>query len=512
MEATAGSTSRRITEATSKAPRKRPVLSDPELAKRFLIEDRTITLKNVRALCWIAMILVPLASVLDLIAYPRLFVEFGILRCLSSLALAPILHVTRTAWGQRHYRFLTVAVPMIPAFAISAMIYLSGDPSSSYYAGLTLCLVAIALMFHWTALESCVAVGLVICFYLAANAPALLKGVAPDVMGTFVNNVVFIVLNSVVIISGSFYHRRVRVREFLTRTEVEQQREELSQRNEALITTLRQLRETESQLIQTEKLASLGRMSAGIIHEINNPLNFTNQALFVLKKKGKHLTEDQQESFERIIGDIKEGIGRVSTIVSDLRSFSHPDTGSFAIIKPHDIATNALRLMSQELRDHNVTVHTHFMEDLLVTGDRNQLIQVLINFIQNAIDAMGDRPEQAIWVTVDSENQRAVISVRDNGCGIPAENLSKVFDPFFTTKEVGAGMGMGLAVCYRIIQSMHGSMEVRSKPGQGAEFRVLLPLEILDAPQPPIPPKQEWLTTGWVPKPATQPVAAPCPQ
>lgn len=472
-----------------KQQRARPALTDPALAQRFLDEERTLTLKNVRALCWIAMILVPSAAVLDRLAYPHLAGQFLLLRLLCALCLLPILPLTKNRIGWRYFRVLTLAVPMICAFFISLMIYVSGDPASAYYAGLTLCLVAIGLMFHWTYRESCIAVGITLTLYIGLNIPALLRGVSPEILATYLNNIVFIILNSVVIISGSFYHHRIRVREFLTRAEVETQREELTQRNDTLTSTLRQLRETESQLIQTEKLASLGRMSAGIIHEINNPLNFTNQALFVLKKKGKHLPPEQQESFDRILTDIKEGIGRVSSIVSDLRSFSHPNTAGFSHVDLSDVVVQAQRLMSKELEDGKTELHTELTPNLTIMGDRNQLIQVLINFMQNAIDAMDGLQQRHITIRTYLQDGRAYLSHEDTGCGIPAENLGKVFDPFFTTKDVGSGMGMGLSVCYRIVHSMKGQLEVESQPGQGADFRISFPPEATPVVEAPTLPK-----------------------
>ena len=456
--------------------RGQPEFDDPQLTERFAEEDRVLTLRNVRNLCWIAMILVPAAVVLDWFAYPNLLMEFLLLRVSSTICLIPVLLATRTWFGQRYYRALTVIVPMVPAFFISLMIRQAHDPGSSYYAGLTLCLVAIGFMFHWTFRESAFALALTMLFYLGANAEALLEGVTAVTMGVFVNNCVFILLNGVVILSGSFYHHRIRVREFLNRLEVEQQREELKSRNLELTSALQRLRDTERQLFQSEKLASLGRMSAGIIHEINNPLNFTNQALYVLKKKGKNLPEAEREHFDRIVTDIKEGIGRVSSIVTDLRSFSHPDMGAPAtVVVVHDAVNNAVRLMSNELKDHDVDLDSEVPADLQVLGDRNQLIQVLINLIQNAIDALKGRPGARIEIAALERDGRVNIHVADNGCGIPAENLPRVFDPFFTTKDVGEGMGMGLSVCYRMMQQMRGGIDVESQPGAGTTFTLWFP-------------------------------------
>lgn len=452
-----------------------PVLSDPLLAERFVAEDRTVTLRNVRILCWIAMTMVPIGGVLDIFVYPHLLSEFFAMRILCSLVLVPVLLTTNTWLGHQYYRAYTVIVPMVPAFFISLMIHASGEPWSNYYAGLTLCLVAIGLMFHWTFMESLVAVALVFLFYFSATINHLMHGLPKEKLGIFINNVVFIAMNSVVILSGSFYHHRIRIREFLVRMEVEEQREVLEQQNDELVNALTQLRETESQLFQSEKLASLGRMSAGIIHEINNPLNFTNQAVFVLKKKGRHLPASERESFERILNDVKDGIGRVSAIVSDLRSFSHPDGGSATAENLAEVVQNAARLMSNQLIDAQVDFDAEVPEHCLVVGDRNQIIQILINLIQNAIDASKSIENPKITVHTSEANGRVYLHVRDNGCGIPPENLPKVFDPFFTTKQVGEGMGMGLSVSFRLINQMGGGIDVSSEVGQGTEFTLWLP-------------------------------------
>ena len=459
-----------------------PVFDDPALNERFTDEDRKLTLRNVRHLCWIAMTLMLAAVVLDYFAYPRLLGYFFSLRVACALCLVPVFLSTRTWLGHRYYRALTVIVPMIPACFICLMIKASHDPGSSYYAGLTLCLVAIGFMFHWNFAESTVALCLTILFFLSANAWMFVEGVERDRFAAFINNGVFILLNGVVIISGSFYHYRIRVREFLNRIEVEQQREELAERNGELTSTLRQLRETESQLVQSEKLASLGRMSAGIIHEINNPLNFTNQALFVLKKKSRHLPDTEREHFDRIVTDIKDGIGRVSSIVSDLRNFSHPETHPHDSVDLAEVVQQVARLMAKPLRDAGVDLDITMPSPLFLIGDRNQLIQVLINLLQNAIDALKDVPHPTITLTVTEESRRILLDVHDNGCGIPPENLPRIFDPFFTTKAVGAGMGLGLSVSYRLMHQMRGGILATSQPDTGTTFTLWFP-----SPAPPTP-------------------------
>jgi C4-dicarboxylate-specific signal transduction histidine kinase len=253
----------------------------------------------------------------------------------------------------------------------------------------------------------------------------------------------------------------------------------LSRQNEALSNAIEQIKDTEMQLVQSEKLSSLGRLSAGIIHEINNPLNYALTGLFALRSKGRHLAEAQRGDFDAIVGDIEEGLKRVRNIVSDLRSFTHPGGGTGELVEVAEAANAALRFLSGEWKDR-ATIHQDLPADLELWADRNKLIHVLVNLLQNAIDALQEKKftggEQAeIWIEGRQEGDRSLIFVRDNGPGIDAKNMDKVFDPFFTTKDVGKGMGLGLSICYRILQDFGGRISVQSEPGQFCEFTLDLP-------------------------------------
>jgi two-component system, sensor histidine kinase PhcS len=438
-------------------------LNDARLKLRFHAEDRAFTLRTVRFLCWAIMILTPLASVLDLLSYPQLVEQLALLRFACSLCIAPILYLSYTHFGRRSYRALTVIVPMIPAVFLCLMIRETGDPASTYYAGLTLCMVALALLFHWTVAESIFVVVLVLSMYgLAVWAPVT-RGLELHQLGDFYNNCVFLTMNAMLVVSGSFYNQNIRIREFFSRVEVDKRNKDLSR-------ALTRLKETEQQLIQSEKLGSLGRMSAGIIHEINNPLSYTNQALFVLAKKVRKLPTDSREPLERIIGDVKEGVSRVSTIISDLRSFSHPDSGANTQIHLHAAVQHALRIMAKTTEDAGVQIHLEIDDDLSVIGDRNHLIQVLINLISNATAALKGRESPCVSLRASRDEQHTHLYVRDNGSGISKANLAKIFEPFFTTKDVGEGMGMGLSISFRLMQQMGGSISVSSEPDQWTQF------------------------------------------
>ncbi|HWY32311.1 MAG TPA: ATP-binding protein [Candidatus Acidoferrum sp.] len=258
-------------------------------------------------------------------------------------------------------------------------------------------------------------------------------------------------------------------------------RRKLTKQNEALSVAIDQIKETEMQLVQSEKLSSLGRMSAGIIHEINNPLNFSLTGLFALRNKGKKLPADERADYDAIVNDIEEGLKRVRNIVSDLRTFTHPGGGTGEPVEAGDVADAALRFLGGEWRD-TITIHQEIPPALSLWANRNKLIHVLVNLLQNAIDAMRekkysgeDKPQ--IRLTGKTENRRTVIVVRDNGPGIDPKISDKIFDPFFTTKEVGKGMGLGLSICYRIVKDYGGIISVESEPGQYCAFTLDFPAD-----------------------------------
>jgi C4-dicarboxylate-specific signal transduction histidine kinase len=263
--------------------------------------------------------------------------------------------------------------------------------------------------------------------------------------------------------------------------------QELARQNQVLEATIEQLKETEVQLVHSEKLASLGRMSAGIIHEINNPLNFAKTALYVLRIMTESLGGSEKKEFREVLEDMAEGINRISGIVSDLRTFTQPHLTQLERVLVMDVVDSALRLLSNEW-ENKVTIEKEIPEDQTIWANRNQMTQVMVNLLQNALQALAKKHScedvATIWVQGLEEYGESVIVVRDNGEGIASENLQKIFDPFFTTKDVGEGMGLGLSICYRIIKQHGGRIQVWSEQGQYSEFRLYFPRQPANGPVP----------------------------
>jgi signal transduction histidine kinase len=253
---------------------------------------------------------------------------------------------------------------------------------------------------------------------------------------------------------------------------------DLARQKSALESALEQLKETEGQLVQNEKMVSLGRLSAGLLHEINNPLNYVVTALHILKRKKSQVMEPEREHYNEVLSDIEAGIQRIQRIMGDLHTFIHPKAGVKNSLDLEEVVDAALRFFSQELKD-SAKVETSIPRGQKVWADKNKFTHVLINLFQNAIDALKagkfEGAEPRLLVSSGEKNGRVYIRVRDNGMGIPKEIQDKIFDPFFTTKDVGKGMGLGLSICLKMMQEQGGKITVESEPGRFTEFVLELP-------------------------------------
>ncbi|MGK0189714.1 MAG: signal transduction histidine kinase [Verrucomicrobiales bacterium] len=247
---------------------------------------------------------------------------------------------------------------------------------------------------------------------------------------------------------------------------------ELALKNTLLENAIESLKETREQLAQSEKLASLGQMSAGIIHEINNPLNFVKTSLYTLGKLGASLNPNEVERYRQVCDTIGNGVERIEKIVSELRLFAHENSESIHDISVLDCVLTAQRFCAHDLDGRNVEVE--IPADHFVLGNSHKLMQVFLNLLQNAAHATAGMKAPTIRVSSRLVDDDCVVTVSDKGVGIPGENLNKVFDPFFTTKDVGKGMGMGLSFCHTTITSWGGRISASSTPGNGTAMILTL--------------------------------------
>ncbi|MDF1753595.1 MAG: HAMP domain-containing sensor histidine kinase [Verrucomicrobiales bacterium] len=443
---------------------------------RFSVEDRRETLKNIKMVAMLGAFLVPLFAIVDYFAYPQHFVLFAAFRLMCTLCMLAVWKISQLPVGKRNFRAVTVILPVIPAFFTALMIGVSQDPGSPYFAGLTLSLVAIGFVFHWTYREAFFGSVLVLLMYSLACLPAILDGASMEAILTFVCNSIFIFAVGLVITAGSFAHHRIRINGFLARNALRHSQHNLSVRNEDLRRILQELSETERQLIHSEKMSSLGQLSAGVIHEIGNPLNFSNQALYLLKKK---IHSSDLEQIPEIIRDMQEGHDRISEIVSELREFSHKGAaGKKDVFCIEEAVHSAIRMLGKPIESNRVKISLNLIQTPDVLGVKNQITQVIMNLVQNAIHAVeqthhGDTGH--IEIDIESRNNQVLAHVTDNGPGLSDEARAKLFDPFFTTKKPGQGTGLGLSICYRILEAHHGNLTVESSPGTFTRFTISLP-------------------------------------
>lgn len=277
-----------------------------------------------------------------------------------------------------------------------------------------------------------------------------------------------------------------------------------------LAASYQQLKQSQTQLIQSEKMASLGTLVAGIAHEINNPVNFIQSSIYPLKEDVNELLkylnlyhtlevslneksisienqsilrelkslrdslspDELKIEIEQLFAGIENGTSRTSDIVKSLRTFSRVDENDMKTFDLSEGFSITLKLLEKETSGR-IEIKTVFNHTSMITGFPGQINQVLMNVLLNAIQSIS---ESGVIEVVSSETEDFVIlSITDTGIGIPEENLSKLFDPFFTTKPVGKGTGLGLSISYQIIQRHRGNITVTSEPGKGSCFKIMLP-------------------------------------
>ncbi len=306
--------------------------------------------------------------------------------------------------------------------------------------------------------------------------------------------------------------RMIKEQNLILETKVRERTLELQASNEGLNNALTELKDTQTQLVESEKMASLGQLTAGIAHEINNPINFVTSNIMPLQRdigllgeafeKIEELavsglsTEDKQQQIAAIKDDIEydylkteieyllkgisEGSTRTAEIVKGLRVFSRLDEDDLKQANIHDGLDSTLVIINSLLNTH-ISVTREYSPDLtLIECYPGKLNQVFLNILTNAIHAVNKRWEEKeggnIRIQTLLEQDEAIILLGDNGTGMDQETANHIFEPFFTTKDVGEGTGLGLSIVYNIIRKHNGSITVQSIPGEGTTFTIRIPV------------------------------------
>ena len=293
---------------------------------------------------------------------------------------------------------------------------------------------------------------------------------------------------------------------------------EIEAQNTELKSTLKRLEDTQAQMLQSEKMASIGQLAAGVAHEINNPTGFVSSnlktlldyqediagligkynGLVALLESDEHrdsLSEDIKsaiqelkaaesdididflmEDINELIGDCREGTDRIKKIVIDLKDFAHPGEDKIQSMDINQGLESTLNVVNNEIK-YKATVKREFGDIPNIHGYPQQLNQVFMNILVNAAQAIEKKGE--ITVKTSAADHFVEVMISDTGCGIPKENLQKIFDPFFTTKDVGKGTRLGMNIAYNIVKKHNGTIQVDSEVGKGTTFTIRIPVEQL---------------------------------
>ncbi len=424
-------------------------------------------LKFSRGGAFTAIVLVLLGVGLDYSLYPQWQGPFGLARLLVSALILAIIWQMPGAWGRRHISGLTFLWLLLPQIMIAWMIWATEGAGSIYYAGLNLAVFASAIALPFSLRQSAALGALSFLFYVLA---CTLHPGGFAWRGAFGVNSLLLIFTAIASAVCTYYNEQARFMLFQLKAEVAEKNNQLEQTN-------RSLAEIKGQMLQQEKMAAIGTLAAGLLHEVNNPVNFCMMAIEVAIEepdaKANALLSD-------CLNDAKQGMQRVQHIVSDLKTFAYRKPGGEAH-GTHFLLERALdasvRLVGHELK--GVEVRRELPLDTLVCGDEAAIVGVLINLLGNAALSLrqGGTAAPRIDVSATWERGRLRVCVRDNGPGIAPEHLARVFEPFFTTRDVGQGLGLGLSISYGVIERHGGTLLAESVAGEWAQM-------IFDLPSP----------------------------
>ena len=268
----------------------------------------------------------------------------------------------------------------------------------------------------------------------------------------------------------------------LERTQaLEQANAQLLAERQELESTLARLAETQDQLVQMEKMASIGLLTAGVAHEINNPLAFILPSFELIESwvaAAREWERDERvqtlDDVAKLVSECRRGLDRIARLVRQLRIFSHPGRQNLGPIDVDSLVRSVVSLVERETAGQ-ATVTVYSSQECIARGNDDQLRQVLLNLLLNAAQSFpADKTDGRIEILVERKDEAVSIRVVDNGCGIAPDNLRRVFDPFFTTKAVGHGTGLGLAISRDLVKKMEGNVTLESQLGRGTAATVTL--------------------------------------
>lgn len=395
---------------------------------------------------YVAILLILLGAGLDYSKYPQHQLQFFIARVICSLFIFGIILLMSTKWGERRIQFLTFCWLLLPQIMICWIIAKTEGGASIFYAGLNLAIFSSGVLLPLTFFQNVSLSAITLVMYTAA---CYFHPNWFSQWASFQVNALLLVFTGIASAVFNLFNEQARFMLF-------QLRAELAEKNKQQEKANRDLAEIKGQMLQQEKMAAIGTLSAGLMHEINNPVSFCLMAIDIGMEDP---AAQASPSLMECLMDAKDGMRRVQHIISDLKTFAYRNPDSQPQISKwafSEALETALRFTVYELK--GVALTQDLDPDNMVQGDEGAIIGVLINLLNNAVLAMRKigKLNPAIHISAKWHNQWLRVTVRDNGPGISAENLTRVFEPFFTTRDVGQGLGLGLSISYRVIEQ-HGS-------------------------------------------------------
>ncbi|NWF83937.1 MAG: response regulator, partial [Bryobacteraceae bacterium] len=455
-----------------------------EIARAYAEHDQRIALGRIRVGCILAMILLPMGTIVDLFHYDQQVRTFLPIRLAGAAVMLPLMQFVQTAPGRKLYRELAVVLALIPAASMAWIISLvrQGDApaSSPYYAGLNLVLLAVGLVLQWDWKQSVAAVLGVLALYFAATWRSV-----PGHVGMFTNNLWFLLLTGVIVVIGNHVQSRLRFREFESRFQLEQSQRELEVSNKRL----RELDELK------------GRFFANISHELRTPLTVVLGNLEALRE---HPAFTDPALRERLESMHSNGM-RLLKLINDLLDLVRLDAGQLKLhpvpLDPHGFLQGLLNSVRRFAEDRGLRLHCEIKPDLThIHADPDKLEKVFLNLLFNSIKftpAGG-----SVCIRAGRDDGMARFEVIDTGAGIAPEHLPFLFSRFWqadtSAQRKFQGAGIGLALVKELVHAHGGTVHAESKVGKGTTMIVRLPLgppkgQVVSEPAPtPAPP----VTTG----------------
>jgi signal transduction histidine kinase len=435
-------------------------------------ELAVLLLQRARIAGWVGALVHAIFAVTDWIQFADGWVG---VRLVTVVCFAILVTVSVTAFGIRHITALVVIGFVIACASLSVIIwhrdlFLSGWAAGYFEIILAFC-VFIPLATR-PAILICT-LGLLLCL-----APTVARyGLAlPREFATFFS---LMICATIVVLVGRHSANRLWASEYQARLQLQN--------------TIRELQETQHQLIHAEKMAALGRLVSGVAHELNNALSVIRSNLYPLERAARTIGEregasasagDAHASMVQSLALLNRGVERASGMTQSLRQYATPSIGQYSVTDLNEVLDLSVTLVETKAQGRHITIHRDAEGTAPVLCDPQKLSQVFVNILDNACDAVAEGGN--IWVrtvtvpaaTVPSipgaTHGRTIVTIGDDGGGMPVSHLTRLFEPFFTTKPPGAGMGLGLAISRRIVEDHQGSIEV-SNTSVGATFSVTLP-------------------------------------